>query len=69
MRSQSRSVDSIQSPVVFIVLDHGQVVYESTSELNARVFMTNAGRGVLCQVLEVCCTEFLHGKNGNRKTA
>ncbi len=69
MPARQASSQTVVCDDTFLIIDYGKVVFESNNELSAKIFLMNAGRGVLCKVLEIRCTEFLYGKKANRKTA
>lgn len=53
----------------YLVIDRGEVQFESPNKLDARVWMRRARGGVLCKVL--CCeiTDFTRRKQARTKTA
>lgn len=53
---------------LYIVVDHGSVVFESRSKQDAEIFLSSRGRGVLCKVLSVCVADFLHDREQTSET-
>ena len=53
---------------MFLAIDHGKVVHSTRVELNARLWLSQAGRGLLCKVLYAEVADCLREITRVRKT-